>query len=88
MQTAKSDFQIALSAYQLVINQGAENFSEQATAVSEEITKLQNSKKAPRDTVKAASPVYFVSYADRHGDGQKEEQREVHSQKVQKGLIV
>ena len=53
-----------LSAYQLVVNQGAENFSEQATAVSEEITKLQNSKKAPRDTVKAASPVYFVSYAD------------------------
>ena len=64
LQAAKSDFQIALSAYQLVVNQGAENFSEQATAVSEEITKLQNSKQAPRDTVKAASPVYFVSYAD------------------------
>ncbi|MCI5844996.1 MAG: hypothetical protein MRZ94_04385 [Oscillospiraceae bacterium] len=64
LQSAKNDFQIALSAYQLVINQGTENFSQQIAAVSEKIATLENSKQSPRDTVKASSAVYFVSYAD------------------------
>lgn len=64
LQSAKNDFQIALSAYQLVINQGTENFSQQIASVSEKIATLENSKQSPRDTVKASSAVYFVSYAD------------------------
>lgn len=64
LQSAKNDFQIALSAYQLVTNQGTENFSQQIAAVSEKIATLENSKQSPRDTVKASSAVYFVSYAD------------------------
>lgn len=64
LQSAKNDFQIALSAYQLVVNQGTENFSQQIAAVSEKIATLEESKQSPRDTVKASSAVYFVSYAD------------------------
>ncbi len=64
LQSAKNEFQIALSAYQLVINQGTENFSQQIAAVSEKIATLENSKQSPRDTVTASSSVYFVSYAD------------------------
>jgi hypothetical protein len=64
LQDAKSEFQIALSAYQLVINQGTENFSDQITAVSEQIAALEASKKDPKDTIKASSAAYFVSYAD------------------------
>lgn len=64
LQNAKDEFQIALSAYQLVINQGTENLSAQIAAVSEKIATLEASKQAPRDTVTAASSAYFVSYAD------------------------
>ncbi len=64
LRQAKESFRIALSSYQLVINQGTTNFSEQIEEIEAQIRNLEVQQQNPRDTIVAQKPSYFVSYAD------------------------
>ncbi|MBQ8688075.1 MAG: hypothetical protein IJ512_05955 [Ruminococcus sp.] len=64
MNLAKEAYRIALSSYQLVINQGTTNYSEQIAEIEADIKSLETQQERPKDTVVAEKASYFVSYAD------------------------
>lgn len=64
MKQAKENFRIALSSYQLVVNQGVTGFSDQINSVTEEIETLKAKKQSPKDKIVSPKSAYFVSYAD------------------------
>lgn len=64
MNKAEESFRIALSSYQMVINQGTTNFSEQIELLEEQISNLRMQQQVPIDAVIAENSCYFVSYAD------------------------
>ncbi len=68
MKQAKESFRIALSSYQMVINQGTTNFTEQIELLEDQIASLQMQQQVPVDAVKAEKSCYFVSYADGYED--------------------
>ncbi|MBQ8515386.1 MAG: hypothetical protein IJ496_08300 [Ruminococcus sp.] len=68
MNQAKEAFRIALSSYQLVINQGTTNYSEQISEIEMQIKELEAQQQNPRDTIVAPASSYFVSYADGYED--------------------
>ncbi len=68
MKDAEENFRIALSSYQMVINQGTTNFSEQIELLEEQIASLRLQQQTPIDTIIANEPCYFVSYADGYED--------------------
>jgi hypothetical protein len=64
VKQAEDSFRIALSSYQLVINQGTTNYSEQIADLEAQIQDLEVQQQNPRDTIVAQDACYFVSYAD------------------------
>ncbi|MBQ8724717.1 MAG: hypothetical protein IJY74_03480, partial [Oscillospiraceae bacterium] len=64
LEEAKDDFRIALSSYQMVINQGTTNYSEQISAIESKIASLEAQQQRPVDTIISKDAAYFVSYAD------------------------
>lgn len=68
MNQAEDNFRIALSSYQMVINQGTTNFSEQIELLEGQISSLQMQQQVPIDAVIAENACYFVSYADGYED--------------------
>ncbi len=68
MKQAKEDFRIALSSYQMVINQGTTNYTEQIESLERRITDLRFQQQSPVDVIIAPEAAYFVSYADGYED--------------------
>ena len=68
LENAKDDFRIALSSYQMVINQGTTNYSEQISAIESKIASLEAQQQRPVDTIVSKKSAYFVSYADGYED--------------------
>ncbi len=68
LENAKDDFRIALSSYQMVINQGTTNYSEQISAIESKIASLEAQQQRPVDTIISKHSAYFVSYADGYED--------------------
>ncbi len=68
MKQAEDDFRTTLGSYQIVINQGTTNYSEQISMLEEQIANLKLQQQAPIDTVVSENAAYFVSYADGYED--------------------
>ncbi len=64
MNKAKENFRIALSSYQMVINQGTTNYTEQIEMLQQRITDLKYQQQSPVDVIISPEAAYFVSYAD------------------------
>lgn len=68
MKQAEEDFRTTLGSYQIVINQGTTNYSEQISMLEDQIASLKLQQQAPVDTVVSPNAAYFVSYADGYED--------------------
>lgn len=68
MKQAEEDFRTVLSSYQMVINQGTTNYSEQISLLEEQIYNLKLQQQNPIDIITSPNSAYFVSYADGYED--------------------
>ncbi|MDE6020155.1 MAG: hypothetical protein K2H01_04035 [Ruminococcus sp.] len=64
MKQAEEDFRAALGSYQIVINQGTTNYTEQISMIEDQIASLKLQKQNPIDTILSPNSAYFASYAD------------------------
>lgn len=68
MNQSKEDFRTTLGSYQIVINQGTTNYTEQISMIEDQIASLKLQQQNPIDTIISPDSAYFVSYADGYED--------------------
>lgn len=68
MKQAEDDFRASLGSYQMIINQGTTNYSEQISLLEDQIYSLKLQQQSPIDTIISPDSAYFVSYADGYED--------------------